>query len=107
MATLEDVRRFVRQQDNLTPEELEQRLASRFDMSRDEAARMLRGLSDEDPSLEPNQPGLLTGTLVAAGLAGTTSPGGTQNAPGAAALLITEAEEPARETREDTPRRDD
>jgi hypothetical protein len=107
MATLQDVRRFVRQQDNLTPEELEEKIASRFDMSRDEAAQMLRGLSTEDPSLEPDQPGLLNSTLVAAGLAGTTNPGGTQNAPGAAALLITEAEEPARETREDTPRRDD
>jgi hypothetical protein len=91
MATLQDVRAFVRRQDNLTPEELERKVAKEFDLSRDEAAQMMRGLESEDPATGATQPTVLNTAVVAAGL-GTTQPGGTQNAAGVGALLVTEAE---------------
>jgi hypothetical protein len=106
MANLQDVRQFVRKQDNLTTEELEAKVAHEFDMTRDEAAQMLRGLSSEDPMFEPASPSLLNTTAVAVGLTGT-SPGGTQNAAGAAALLVTEAEKSPDATPDQPERHDD
>ena len=61
-------------------------------MSRDEAAQVMRGLSSEDPSLEASSPSLFETTAVAAGLSGTMQVGGTQNAAGVGALLVSESD---------------
>jgi hypothetical protein len=90
MATLQDVRNFVRAQGDLTTDELERKVASEFNMSRDEAAQMMRGLQTEDPALDTPQPSLLGAAVVGAGL-NQTQPGGTQNAAGIGALLVTES----------------
>ncbi len=87
MATLQDVRAFVKQQGDLTSEELEAKLASEFKMSRDEAGQMLRGLSSEDPSLETVQPTIVDAAVVAAGLSGSSLAGTTHSAAGTAALM--------------------
>jgi hypothetical protein len=92
MATLQDVRAFVKRQGNLSLEELERKVAAEFSMSRDEAAQMMRGLQTEDPSLEPAQPTLLQASVVAGGLAGTTAMGNSENAPGVAALMVNEGD---------------
>jgi hypothetical protein len=92
MATLQDVRTFVKRQGDLSLEELERKVASEFGMSRDEAAQMMRGLQTEDPTIEPAQPSLLQASVVAGGLAGTAAAGNTQNAPGIAALMVNEGD---------------
>jgi hypothetical protein len=92
MATLQDVRAFVKRQGDLSLEELERKVAAEFKMSRDEAAQMMRGLQTEDPSLEPAQPTLLQASVVAGGLAGTTAMGNSENAPGVAALMVNEGD---------------
>ena len=92
MATLQDVRAFVKSQGNLSLEELERKVASEFHMSRDEAAQMMRGLQTEDSSIEPAQPTLLQASVVAGGLAGSAALGNTQNAPGLAALMVNEGD---------------
>ena len=92
MSTLQDVRAFVKQQGDLSAEQLEAKVAKEFEMSREEAVQALRGLSSEDPSLEVGTPSLLGATVVAAGLAGTMQVGGTQNAAGVGALLVGEGD---------------
>ena len=92
MSTLQDVRAFVKQQGDLNSEQLEARVAKEFEMTRDEAAQVMRGLSSEDPSLETSGGSLLQTTAVAAGLAGTMQVGGTQNAAGVGALLANEGD---------------
>ena len=92
MSTLQDVKAFARQQGNLNSEQLEAKIAKEFQMSRDEAAQVMRGLSSEDPSLEVGSPSLFATTAVAAGLSGTMQVGGTQNAAGVGALLVTEGD---------------
>lgn len=87
MSTLQDVRAFVKQQGDLSAEQLEAKVAKEFEMSRDEAAQVMRGLSSEDPSLEPAAPSILGASVVAAGLS-TMQVGGTQNAAGVGALLV-------------------
>jgi hypothetical protein len=47
MASLEDVRRFIREHADLGPGQLETRLAKDFGMSREEAARMVADLGGE------------------------------------------------------------
>ena len=96
MSTLKDVKAFARQQGNLNNEQLEARIAKEFEMSRDEAAQVMRGLTSEDPSLEASSPSLYETTIVAAGLSGTMQVGGTQNAAGVGALLVGEGD-PVRE----------
>ena len=96
MSTLKDVKAFARQQGNLSNEQLEARIAKEFEMSRDEAAQVMRGLTSEDPSLEASNPSLYETTIVAAGLSGTMQVGGTQNAAGIGALLVGEGD-PVRE----------
>lgn len=96
MSTLKDVKAFARQQGNLSNEQLEARIAKEFEMSRDEAAQVMRGLTSEDPSLEASSPSLYETTVVAAGLSGTMQVGGTQNAAGVGALLVGEGD-PVRE----------
>lgn len=96
MSTLKDVKAFARQQGNLSNEQLEARIAKEFEMSRDEAAQVMRGLTSEDPSLEASNPSLYETTIVAAGLSGTMQVGGTQNAAGVGALLVGEGD-PVRE----------
>lgn len=92
MSTLQDVRAFVTQQGNLSAEQLEAKVAKEFEMSRDEAAQVMRGLSSEDPSLKTGGSALFETTAVAAGLAGTMQVGGTQNAAGVGALLANEGD---------------
>lgn len=92
MSTLKDVQAFARQHGNLSSDELEAKIAKEFEMSRDEAAQVMRGLNSEDPSLEAGSPSLFATTAVAAGLAGTMQVGGTQNAAGVGALLMTEGD---------------
>lgn len=96
MSTLKDVKAFARQQGNLSNEQLEARIAKEFEMSRDEAAQVMRGLTSEDPSLEASNPSLYETTIVAAGLSGTMQVGGTQNAAGVGTLLVGEGD-PVRE----------
>jgi len=96
MSTLKDVKAFARQQGNLSNEQLEARIAKEFEMSRDEAAQVMRGLTSEDPSLGASNPSLYETTVVAAGLSGTMQVGGTQNAAGIGALLVSEGD-PVRE----------
>lgn len=92
MSTLKDVKAFARQQGDISSEQLEAKIAKEFEMSRDEAAQVMRGLSSEDPSLEAGSPSLFATTAVAAGLSGTMQVGGTQNAAGVGALLVTEGD---------------
>lgn len=92
MSTLQDIKVFARQQENVSSEELEARIAKEFEMSRDEAAQVMRGLSSEDPSLEVSGGSLYGATIVAAGLSGTMQVGGTQNAAGVGALLVNEGD---------------
>ena len=92
MSTLQDVKAFARQQGNISNEQLEAKIAKEFEMSRDEAAQVMRGLSSEDPSLEASSPSLFETTAVAAGLSGTMQVGGTQNAAGVGALLANEGD---------------
>ena len=92
MSTLKDVKAFARQQGNLSGEQLEVRIAKEFEMSRDEAAQVMRGLSSEDSSLEVSGGSLQVATAVAAGLSGTMQVGGTQNAAGIGALLVNEGD---------------
>ncbi len=92
MSTLKDVKAFAQQQGNLSSDELEAKIAKEFEMSRDEAVQVMRGLSSEDPSLEIGSPSLVATTAVAAGLAGTMQVGGTQNAAGVGALLTNEGD---------------
>ena len=92
MSTLKDVRAFVKQQGDLSGDQLESKVAKEFEMSRDEAAQVMRSLSSEDPSLETGRPSLVDASLIAAGLNGTMQVGGTQNAAGVGALLVGEGE---------------
>ncbi len=92
MSTLRDVKDFARQHGNLSSDELEAKIAKEFEMSRDEAAQVMRGLSSEDPSLEAGSGSLYGATVVAAGLSGTMQVGGTQNAAGVGALLVNEGD---------------
>jgi hypothetical protein len=92
MATLQDVRAYVKRQGDLSLEEMQRKVASEFKMSRDEAAQMMRGLQTEDPSIDPAQPTLLQASVVAGGLAGTTAMSNSENAPGMAALMATEGD---------------
>ena len=105
MATLQDVRAFVKKQDSLSSDELEARVAKEFEMSRDEAAQLMRGLVSEDPSLEVGTPSLLGASLVAAGLNGTMQVGGTQNAAGVGALLVSEGDVEKEAANENIPSR--
>ena len=91
MSTLQDIKAFVQRQDASSQDELEARVAKEFEMSRDEAAQVMRNLESEDPSLDTRSPSLLeVRGAVAAGLAGTMQVGGTQNALGVGALLVGE-----------------
>ena len=92
MSTLKDVRAFVKQQGDLSAEQLEAKVAKEFEMTRDEAAQVMRGLSSEDPSLEPAGASVLGASVIAAGLTGAMQVGGTQNAAGVGALLISEGD---------------
>ena len=92
MSTLQDVRAFVKQQGDLSADQLEARVAKEFAMTRDEAAQVMRGLSSEDPSLEVRAPSVVDASVVAAGLSGTMQVGGTQNAAGVGALLVSEGD---------------
>jgi hypothetical protein len=92
MSTLQDVRAFVKRQGDLSSEQLEAKVAREFEMSRDEAAQLMRGLSSEDPSLETGGGSLVDATVVAAGLSGALQVGGTQNAAGVGALLVNEGD---------------
>ena len=86
MATLKDVKAFVKMQDNLDTQALEAKVAAEFSMSHDEAQQMLRGISSEDHDSSTTVPTFLPSAVVALG-AGV---GGVSQNVGLAAVLNNE-----------------
>ncbi len=80
MATLQDVKAFVKMQDNLDTQELEAKVAAEFSMSHEEAKQMLRGISSEETDSSAPTSAFLPAAVIAAGLAGASVGGMSQNA---------------------------
>ncbi len=70
MATLQDVKAFVKTLNNLDSQELESKVAAEFSMSHDEAKQMLRGIESEETDSSMVTPTFLPSAVVAVGLAG-------------------------------------
>jgi hypothetical protein len=77
MASLEDVKRYARAHVDDDREGLEARIAKEFEMSREEAARVIESLADETGTGAPalNTGGLANPPLVAGAAMGTTTVG--------------------------------
>jgi hypothetical protein len=73
MASLEDVKRYARMHVGDDQEGLEARIAKEFEMSREEAAKVVASLADETGMGEPalNTGGLANPPLMAGAVAGT------------------------------------
>ncbi len=73
MASLEDVKRYARMHVGDDQEGLEARIAKEFEMSREEAAKVVASLADETGMGEPalNTGGLANPPLVAGAVMGT------------------------------------
>jgi hypothetical protein len=77
MASLEDVKRYARMHVDDDREGLEARIAKEFEMSREEAAKVVASLADETAMGTPavNTGGLANPPLVAGAAAGTATGG--------------------------------
>ena len=101
MASLEDVKRYALQHAYEDRDALEARIAKEFEMSREEASRVLRDLADESVELENPQPAPNIGAVAALGV-----PGGTLTGAPAAAAVATEELAREKEATRTDPNRD-
>lgn len=95
MASLEDVKRYARMHVSDDQEGLEARIAKEFQMSREEAAKVVASLADETRMGTPavNTGGLANPPLVAGAMMGTTTVGNPAIGALAAADIDREADQ--------------